>query len=88
MFTGDARCGGSVIDRIGLGDAKSARLRHQRKRFGINPLRTIVCGDEYRDYAEALRAGLLALIAACRAARLINPRRPATTGGRHRLRGS
>lgn len=58
----DARM--DFIDCIGLGDAKSERFRHQRERLGINPLRTIVCGDEYRDYAEALRAGLPALIAA------------------------
>lgn len=58
----DARL--DFIDCIGLGDAKSARFRHHRERLGINPLRAIVCGDEYRDYAEACLAGLPAIIAA------------------------
>ena len=47
---------------IPLGDGKSEQFRALREGFGINPLLTYVCGDEYRDYAEAVVAGAQALI--------------------------
>lgn len=50
------------IDCIPLGDSKAERFREQRRHFGINPLRAVVCGDEYRDYADALAAGMNAVV--------------------------
>jgi len=48
---------------IPLGEGKAGHFRELRETFGINPLRAVVCGDEYRDYAEAVAAGLPAIIA-------------------------
>lgn len=48
---------------IALGDGKAAQFRAIRETYGINPLRTYVCGDEYRDYTEANAAGMQAIIA-------------------------
>jgi len=48
---------------IPLGDGKAAQFRAIRETYGINPLRTYVCGDEYRDYTEANAAGMQAIIA-------------------------
>lgn len=47
---------------IPLGEAKSEHFRALRDGFGINPLRTYVCGDEYRDYAEAIAAGVQSIV--------------------------
>jgi phosphoglycolate phosphatase len=48
---------------IPLGDGKATEFRAIRERYGINPLRAYVCGDEYRDYADANAAGMQAIIA-------------------------
>lgn len=48
---------------IPLGDGKSAQFRALRETYGINPLRAYACGDEYRDYAEAISAGIQAIVA-------------------------
>jgi phosphoglycolate phosphatase len=34
-----------------------------RERFDINPSRALACGDEYRDYAAAIGAGMHPLVA-------------------------
>lgn len=49
---------------IPLGDGKSPAFRALRDEFGINPLRALACGDEYKDYAAALAVGMPALVAA------------------------
>ena len=48
---------------IPLGDGKAPEFRAIRERYGINPLRAYVCGDEYRDYTEASASGMQAIIA-------------------------
>lgn len=48
---------------IPLGDEKATQFRAIRESYGINPLRSFVCGDEYKDYAEAIAAGMQSLIA-------------------------
>jgi phosphoglycolate phosphatase len=47
---------------IPLGESKAATFDNLRQRFGINPLKSIVCGDEYKDYAAARSAGMNSLI--------------------------
>jgi len=47
---------------IPLGDGKAVQFRAVREAFCINPLRAYVCGDEYRDCAEAIAAGMHAFI--------------------------
>lgn len=47
---------------IPLGESKAATFDDLREHFGINPLRAIVCGDEYKDYASARSAGMNSLI--------------------------
>lgn len=49
---------------VPLGEAKTASFREARSRLKINPARSIVCGDEYKDYAAAIAAGLHPLIGA------------------------
>lgn len=51
------------IKCIPLGDGKAPQFRRIREKYGINPLRTYVCGDEYHDYSEATATGLQAIIA-------------------------
>ena len=48
---------------IPLGDGKTTEFRTLRTRYGINPLRAYVCGDEYQDYTDAVAAGMQAVIA-------------------------
>lgn len=43
---------------VPLGEAKTAHFRAVRERFGINPARGYVCGDEHRDYLAAIGAGM------------------------------
>ena len=43
---------------IALGDEKTTHFRAIRQRFAINPARCFACGDEYRDYAAAIGAGM------------------------------
>lgn len=47
---------------IPLGEDKADQFRAVRRGFDVNPSRTYACGDEYRDYASALAAGLNPLI--------------------------
>jgi phosphoglycolate phosphatase len=47
---------------IRLGDRKAAQFRAVRQELGINPLRAMVCGDEYADYSDAIAAGMHAQI--------------------------
>jgi phosphoglycolate phosphatase len=47
---------------IPLGESKASTFDALREHFGINPLRAIVCGDEYKDYASARSAGMGSLI--------------------------
>jgi phosphoglycolate phosphatase len=49
---------------IPLGDGKMPAFRALRDEFGVNPLRALACGDEYKDYEAALAAGMPALVAA------------------------
>lgn len=49
---------------IALGDDKLAHFRALRERFAINPSRCFACGDEVRDYAAAVGAGMSPLVAA------------------------
>jgi len=51
------------VSCLPLSEEKLARFREIRARFDINPARGYVCGDEYRDYAAAVGAGLHPLIA-------------------------
>lgn len=48
---------------ISLADQKLAHFRAHREKYDINPARSFVCGDEYRDYASATGAGMQPLIA-------------------------
>ena len=41
-----------------LRDEKTPVFRALRQRLAINPARSYACGDEYRDYAAAIAAGL------------------------------
>ena len=41
-----------------LRDEKAPVFRELRQRLAINPARSYACGDEYRDYAAAVAAGL------------------------------
>ena len=43
---------------IPLGEEKTPTFRALRQQFGINPSRSFACGDEYRDYAAAIEAGM------------------------------
>jgi len=47
---------------IPRGEGKAAQFRALRQDFGINPLRALACGDEYRDYLDAIAAGMQAQI--------------------------
>ena len=43
---------------IGLRDDKQKEFRAAREKFGVNPALGFACGDEYRDFAAAVGAGL------------------------------
>ena len=47
---------------IPMGEEKLATFRTMRERFDINPSRALACGDEYRDYAAAIGAGMHPLV--------------------------
>jgi phosphoglycolate phosphatase len=49
---------------ISLGEQKLEHFREIRATLGINPARAFACGDEYRDYAAAIGAGMHPFIAA------------------------
>ena len=48
---------------IPLGEDKLPHFRSLRERLAINPARCFACGDEYRDYAAAIGAGMSPLVA-------------------------
>lgn len=52
------------VSCIPLAEDKLPRFRSIRGAFGINPALGFACGDEYRDYAAAIGAGLHPFIAA------------------------
>ena len=43
---------------IPLADSKTAQFRLARERFGINPARAYVCGDEHKDFVAAVHTGM------------------------------
>lgn len=43
---------------IPLKEKKTAQFRAMRERFGINPARAFVCGDEHKDFAAAIGTGM------------------------------
>jgi phosphoglycolate phosphatase len=45
-----------MLHHLPLRGDKSEFFRLTREHLGINPARTLVCGDEHRDYEAALRA--------------------------------
>ncbi len=47
---------------IPLGEDKAPHFRDIRERFAINPSRSFACGDEYKDYAAAIAAGIHPLV--------------------------
>ena len=47
---------------IPVGEEKTSHFRRIRERLDINPSRSIACGDEYRDYASAIAAGMNPLV--------------------------
>lgn len=56
---------GSQLDFLAcipLGEDKAPHFRDLRERFAINPLRSFACGDEYKDYAAAIAAGMHPLV--------------------------
>lgn len=48
---------------VPLGELKTQAFRAAREGFGVNPARTLVCGDEYKDYVAAIACGMQPLIA-------------------------
>lgn len=51
------------VSCLALTDDKLPEFRKLRARFDINPARSYVCGDEYRDYMSAIGAGMTPFIA-------------------------
>jgi len=49
---------------IPLGEEKTPTFRALRRQFDINPSCFFACGDEYRDYAAAIKAGMHPLVVA------------------------
>lgn len=43
---------------IPLKEKKTAQFRAMRERFGINPARAYICGDEHKDFAAAVNTGM------------------------------
>jgi phosphoglycolate phosphatase len=48
---------------VPLGQEKTSAFRMARKRFDINPARSYACGDEHKDFAAAVAAGMHPFIA-------------------------
>lgn len=46
------------LDAIPLSEEKTPYFKAARERLGINPARAYACGDEHKDYAAALAAGM------------------------------
>lgn len=61
---------GVEIDRldffhhIPMRQEKTPYFRAERERLGVNPARAYACGDEHKDFAAAVAAGMHAFIAA------------------------
>lgn len=47
---------------IPLGQEKTAAFQNARKTFDINPARSFACGDEHKDFAAAVAAGMHAFM--------------------------
>ncbi len=43
---------------VPLDETKGTQFRHARERFGINPARAYVCGDEHKDFVAAISTGM------------------------------
>ena len=43
---------------IPLSEKKSTQFRLARERFSVNPARSYMCGDEYKDYLSAISSGM------------------------------
>jgi phosphoglycolate phosphatase len=43
---------------IPLKEKKTAQFRALRERFGVNPARAYVCGDEHKDFTAAINTGM------------------------------
>jgi phosphoglycolate phosphatase len=43
---------------VPLEEQKTAHFRHLRERFEINPARSYICGDEYKDFLAAIHTGM------------------------------
>ena len=46
------------FDHVPLSEGKTGQFRLTRERFGINPARAYICGDEYKDFLAAIRTGM------------------------------
>ena len=54
------RC--DFLHHIPLGETKAACFKAVRERLAVHPARGYACGDEHKDYAAALAAGLYPMI--------------------------
>ena len=43
---------------IPLKEKKTAQFRAMRERFGVNPARAYICGDEHKDFTAAIQTGM------------------------------
>lgn len=50
------------LECIPLGEDKADYFRTLRERYSVNPSRSYACGDEYRDYAAAIRSGIVPFV--------------------------
>jgi phosphoglycolate phosphatase len=46
------------LEHIPLKDKKTASFRAVRERFGVNPARGYICGDEHKDFTAAANTGM------------------------------
>jgi phosphoglycolate phosphatase len=46
------------MTHVPLGQDKTVAFRNARRRFDINPARSFACGDEHKDFAAAMAAGM------------------------------
>ena len=52
----------AFLSCIDLGEDKTTSFRATREALAINPSRSFACGDEFRDYAAAVAAGMHPLV--------------------------
>ncbi|MES2581626.1 MAG: HAD hydrolase-like protein [Pseudomonadota bacterium] len=50
------------MTHVPLGQEKTGAFKAARSRFGINPARSFVCGDEHKDFKSAMAAGMHAFM--------------------------